>query len=76
MIAVRIDEMTHEEQLDLLEQLWEALRARAEREPESLPLSFEQQRELDRRLEFLEAGGSRGEPAQVVIARLRSGQTR
>jgi putative addiction module component (TIGR02574 family) len=72
VVAIDVDALSPEEQLELFEQLWDALRARAETEPSALPLTPAQERELDRRLDDVHAGDIDGEPAADVIARLRS----
>lgn len=54
--ALNLDDLSPEEQLDLLGELWDRL----SRRPASLPLSAEQQEELDRRLDALEADARAG----------------
>jgi putative addiction module component (TIGR02574 family) len=49
-------ELSTAEQLDLLEAVWDTLAAN----PESLPLSSEHRRELDRRLEEMERSPEAG----------------
>lgn len=69
--AVNLDDLTPEEQLQLLEDLWDRLSER----PANLPLSDEQRVELDRRLDALEddirAGRPLGRPWTEVRDRLR-----
>ena len=70
--AVNLDDLTPEEQLQLLEDLWDRLSER----PANVPLSDEQRAELDRRLDALEedirAGRQLGRPWAEVRDRLRS----
>lgn len=67
--AVDIDRMSREEQLDLLDRLWEALC----RDPEALPLTPAQTDELDHRLDELEAEGPVGLSWDEVGAQSRTG---
>lgn len=70
--AVNLDELSQEEQLDLLEELWERL----SQHPASLPLSDGQREELDRRLDALEeevkAARPLGRPWSEVRERLKT----
>jgi putative addiction module component (TIGR02574 family) len=70
--AVNLDELSPEEQLELLGELWDRL----SRQPANVPLSVEQREELDRRLDALEedikAGRPLGRPWSEVRERLRS----
>jgi putative addiction module component (TIGR02574 family) len=70
--AVNLDDLSPEEQLQLLEDIWDRLSQR----PASLPLSPEQRDELDRRLDAFEedvrAGRLLGRPWAEVRERLRS----
>jgi putative addiction module component (TIGR02574 family) len=70
--AVNLDDLSPEEQLQLLEELWDRL----SRQPANLPLSPEQREELDRRLDALEedvrAGRTLGRPWSEVRDHLRS----
>ena len=54
--AAELSELSTEQQLDLLEAVWDTLAANQE----SLPLSREHRRELDRRLEALERSPEAG----------------
>ena len=56
--AVNLDDLSPEEQLDLLSELWDRL----SRRPSSVPLTPEQRQELDRRLDELEDSIRSGEP--------------
>ena len=69
--CVDIAELTVEERLSLLEQLWESLTAT----PEAIPLTEAQRAELDRRLDDLDREGPVGIPWEEVLDRIRR-QTR
>ena len=56
--AVNLDDLTPEEQLDLLEEIWDRL----SQHPASIPLSDAQRSELDRRLDALETDVRAGRP--------------
>jgi putative addiction module component (TIGR02574 family) len=70
--AVNLDDLSPEEQLRLLEDIWDRL----SQNPANLPLSPEQRAELDRRLDAFEedvqAGRPLGRPWAEVRDRLRS----
>ena len=67
-----IERLSPDERLDLMEQLWESLR----KDPSSAPLTDAQRKELDRRLDDLEADIQRGAPLGIpwdeVLQRIRS----
>lgn len=69
--AVNLDDLTPEEQLQLLEDIWDRL----SEHPSGIPLSDEQRVELDRRLDGLEddirAGRPLGRPWTEVRDRLQ-----
>ncbi len=65
--AVNIAELTREEKLALLEELWDNLAA----SPESIPLTDAQRVELDRRLDDLDREGPVGIPWEDVLDRIR-----
>ena len=67
MAAIDIDELSAEDRLQLLEQLWESLWNR----PESVPLTNAQREELDRRLDELDRDGPAGIPWEDVLLRIR-----
>ena len=56
--AINLDELTPEQQLQLLEDIWDRL----SEQPANLPLSDELRAELDRRLDTLEADIQSGKP--------------
>ncbi len=64
---LNIDRLTPEEQLQLIEDLWESLEASGA----PLPLSAEQRSELDSRLDEFERDGPRGIPWDEVVGRIR-----
>ena len=70
--AVNLDDLSPEEQLELLGDLWDRL----SQQPANVPWSAEQRDELDRRLDALEeeikAGRPLGRPWSEVRERLRS----
>jgi putative addiction module component (TIGR02574 family) len=66
--SVDIDILTQAERLQLIDELWESLSAT----PEAIPLTDAQRRELDRRLDELDAGESAGIPWQQVLDRIRN----
>lgn len=56
-----------DERLRLVEDLWDSIAA----DQEALPVTEEQKRELDRRLDAYEADANLGRPAEDVIADIR-----
>ncbi len=56
-----------EERLRLVEDLWDSIAA----DQRSLPLTPEQQSELDRRLDAYESDNVLGRPAEDIIAEIR-----
>ncbi|MHB8744763.1 MAG: addiction module protein [Sulfuricaulis sp.] len=66
--AINIAEMTTEERLELVEQLWDSLLAT----PEAVPLTDAQKAELDRRLDELDREGPIGIPWDEVLRRIHS----
>lgn len=69
--AVNLDDLSPEEQMDLLEKIWDRL----SQDPAGIPLSEAQRAELDRRLDALEddirAGRPVGRPWSEVRERLK-----
>lgn len=63
-----IHDLTLEERLKLVEDIWDSIAA----EQEALPLTAEQRWELDRRLQIYRVDGNRGAPAAETIERIRS----
>jgi putative addiction module component (TIGR02574 family) len=55
--AIDVRQLSRDQRLDLIEQLWESL---SDEERDSLPLTLEHERELDRRLDALEKEGPGG----------------
>jgi putative addiction module component (TIGR02574 family) len=66
--AVDVERLSRDEQLELLDRLWESLG----RDPEALPLSDQQRRDLDQRLDELERDGSRGVSWDQALEDIRS----
>jgi putative addiction module component (TIGR02574 family) len=64
---IDIHALTREEQIELLERLWDHLTSTQE----SVPLLDWQRELLDRRLDEFERDGDYGAPAEEVLARLR-----
>jgi len=64
---MKIHDLTLEERIKLVENIWDSIAA----EQEGLPLTSEQRRELDRRLERYRMDGDRGAPAGESIERIR-----
>ena len=64
---IDIDQLTREEQLDLLERLWDRLSSTHD----AFPLTEAQRDELERRIDAFERDGVIGTPAEEVLARLR-----
>ena len=56
-----------EERIRLVEDLWDSIAA----DQQALPLTSEQQAELDRRLDEYERDGDPGRPVEEVIAEIR-----
>ena len=65
---IDIATLSREEQLQLLEKLWDSLSSA----PGAIPLTDPQREELDRRLDELDSDGPVGIPAEEVLGRLRS----
>ena len=66
--ALNIDDLTPEERLRLIEELWDSLTEK----PETVPLTDAQREELDRRLDDLERSGPEGIPWDEVLQHIRS----
>jgi putative addiction module component (TIGR02574 family) len=65
--SVDVDSLTPVERLQLIDDLWESL----SRTSEAVPLSEAHSRELDLRLDELDAGENAGIPWQRVLDRIR-----
>jgi len=65
---IDITTLSREQQLQLLEKLWDSLASI----PEAIPLTDPQREELDRRLDELERDGPAGIPAEEVLGRLHA----
>ncbi len=66
--ALNIGELTAEERLRLIEELWDSLSEK----PGDVPLTNTQREELDRRLDDLERSGPEGIPWEQVLQQIRS----
>lgn len=66
--AVDIERLSREEQLELLDQLWESLG----RDPGALPLSEDQLRDLDQRLDELDREGPTGVSWDEAVRQIRA----
>ena len=66
--ALDLDSLSREERLELLEEVWDSL----SRDPASLPLTDEQEAELDRRLDSLECDGAAGIPGDEIRKRIKN----
>ncbi len=66
--AVDISRLSRDEQLELLDQLWESLG----RDPQVLPLTEAHRQELDRRLDDLEGEGPVGIAWDELVDQIRS----
>jgi putative addiction module component (TIGR02574 family) len=66
--SLNIDELSSEERLRLIEQLWDSV----SETPGSIPLTNAQREELDQRLDDLESSGPEGTPWGQVLQQIRS----
>ncbi len=66
--ALNISELSAEERLRLIEELWDSLTE----ESGTVPLTNAQRDELDRRLDDLERSGPEGIPWDQVLQQIRS----
>ena len=66
--ALNIDDLTPEERLRLIEELWDSL----SETPGAVPLTNVQREELDRRLDDLERSGPEGIPWDQVLQQISS----
>lgn len=66
--ALNIHDLTPEERLRLIEELWDSLTEK----PEAVPLTDAQREELDRRLDDLERSSPAGIPWDDVLQQIRS----
>lgn len=71
-LAIDVKQLSPDERLDLIEQLWDSL---SDEERSALPLTTEQERELDRRLDVLDRKGPSGINGDELRARLRRQST-
>lgn len=64
---IDIEKLDTNERLELIEELWESLCVN----PELIPVSDEQKKELDRRLDAMEADEAAGIPWELVRERIQ-----
>ena len=65
---MRIEELTVEERIKLVEDIWDSIAA----EQQTLPLTKEQRKLLDARLEEYKLDGNPGSPGFEVVKRIRN----
>ncbi|MDH3514347.1 MAG: addiction module protein [Gammaproteobacteria bacterium] len=65
---IDIEKLDIEQRLRLIERLWDSLSG----DPQALPLTAEQEAELDRRLDEMESGDTEGIPWEEVMKRIRA----
>jgi putative addiction module component (TIGR02574 family) len=65
---LKIGDLTPDERLRLIEELWDSLNDT----PENVPLTDAQREELDRRIDNLESAGPEGIPWDEVLQQIRS----
>jgi putative addiction module component (TIGR02574 family) len=70
--AIDVNQLSRDERLELIEQLWDSL---SDEERDSLPLTAEQDAELDRRLDALEKDGPVGVSADELRQQVRRRQS-
>jgi putative addiction module component (TIGR02574 family) len=70
--AIDIESLSREEQLELLDRLWESLG----RDPSFLPLSEDQVRDRDERLDDREREGPTGRSWEVAVDPIRNAKAR
>jgi len=66
--AIKVDELSTEDRLRLLEELWDSLITT----PGAVPLTPAQRQELDRRLDEVDQGELDGIPWDEVVRQIRS----
>jgi putative addiction module component (TIGR02574 family) len=66
--ALNVEQMSAEERLELIEELWESLSETSE----AVPITEAQRQELDRRLDDLETSAPDGIPWEEVLRRIRT----
>jgi putative addiction module component (TIGR02574 family) len=67
-LEIDINKLSHEEWLDLIEELWDSFSA----DPANIPLTNAQAKELDRRLHEMDRDDTTlGIPWDTVLARIR-----
>lgn len=67
--AIDVGQLSKDERLDLIEELWDSL---SDEERDSLPLTAEQERELDQRLDAVDREGAVGVSSDDLRKQVRS----
>jgi putative addiction module component (TIGR02574 family) len=67
--AIDVQQLSRDERLELIEQLWDSL---SDEERDSLPLTAEQEQELDRRMDSVERDGPVGISSDELRQRVRN----
>jgi putative addiction module component (TIGR02574 family) len=70
--AIDVQQLSRDERLALIEQLWESL---SDEERDSLPLTADQERDLDRRLDSVEKDGPVGISPDELRKQIRGRST-
>ncbi len=72
MVSINIDELSNDEHLDLISELWESLRKRAENDPAVVPILDSQKRELDIRMAAFRNGEMPSKKIDAAFDDIRS----
>jgi putative addiction module component (TIGR02574 family) len=67
-LEIDINQLSPEERLDLIEELWDS----PSEDPANIPLTEAQAKELDSRLEEMDNDSSLGIPWDIVMSRIRN----
>ena len=65
-MATRLQDLPVEARLKLVEDLWDSIAAN----PNQVPVTEAQKRELDKRLDKFELDGELGDPADIVLEKI------
>ncbi|MGI8785216.1 MAG: addiction module protein [Acidobacteriota bacterium] len=66
-LNINVNELSREERLALIEELWDSLAG----QPEELPLTQAQRQELDRRIDEMDGDDTLGIPWEEVLRQIR-----
>lgn len=72
MVSINVEDLSNDEQLDLIDELWESLRKRAENDSRIVPVSESQKKELDARLDAFERGQMPGSSLDETFDAIRA----